>query len=84
MRAKHQHLVRRLIAHGILLTLALLGSTHAAAEWFSDQQAIMGTSVSVTLEALESRLLARIRLIAFSGSNALRTVVNYSFEFLPY
>lgn len=35
-------------------------------------------------EALESRLLARIRLIAFTAGDAVRTVVNYSFDFLPY
>jgi protein TonB len=34
--------------------------------------------------ALESRLLARIRLIAFEARGVIETVVNYSFDFLPY
>ncbi|MEX1031870.1 MAG: AgmX/PglI C-terminal domain-containing protein [Cellvibrionaceae bacterium] len=33
---------------------------------------------------LESRLISRIRLIAFGASDRIRTVVNYSFDFLPY
>jgi len=33
---------------------------------------------------LESKLLARIKLIAFNTTSATRTVVNYSFDFLPY
>ncbi len=35
-------------------------------------------------DALEKKLLARIRLIAFSANNVLRTTLNYSFDFLPY
>ena len=35
-------------------------------------------------EDLESKLLARIKLIAFNATSAIRTVVNYSFDFLPY
>jgi len=33
---------------------------------------------------LESRILARIRLISFEPSNASKTVVDYTFNFLPY
>src|SRR5690606_38863675 len=33
--------------------------------------------------ALESRLLARIRLIAFEAKGVIETVVNYTFDFLP-
>ena len=32
---------------------------------------------------LENRILSRIRLIAFGASNASRTIVNYTFNFLP-
>lgn len=39
----------KLIAPSLLAALAPFVSTQAAAEWFSDQQAIMGTSVSVSL-----------------------------------
>jgi TonB family protein len=35
-------------------------------------------------EDLESKLLARIQLISFNATSAARTVVNYSFDFLPY
>lgn len=33
---------------------------------------------------LENKLLARIKLIAFNATSAVRTIVNYSFDFLPY
>ncbi|GAB1258599.1 TonB family protein [Aurantivibrio plasticivorans] len=34
--------------------------------------------------SLESRILSRIRLISFEATNKAKTIVNYTFNFLPY